>query len=226
VSAQPSAAPIPVESAQVESRIVSVGSYLLSAATTFFFIAFLFAFLYLRALNSNGLWGGPKPGHHVPTTLTSGIAILACVLASVALGRLALVELRGRGRTLWWPLGVSALLLGLAAVAIQCWQYTDLAFGTSEGGYASVYLGWTGLFTIFVVGLMYWVETTVATSIRYRHSDVGGLPEGHGSGDADRTQPDIDDPLSLVRPELEAVSFYAAFLAGIGVVTWLILYLL
>jgi heme/copper-type cytochrome/quinol oxidase subunit 3 len=166
VSAQPAAAPIPVESAQVESRIVSVGSYLLSAAATFFFIAFLFAFLYLRALNSNGLWGGPKPGHHVPTTLTSGIAILACVLVSVLLTRVALVELRGRGRALWWPAGVSALLLGLASVAIQCWQYTDLAFGTSEGGYASVYLGWTGFFTIFVFGAMLWLETILATARR------------------------------------------------------------
>jgi hypothetical protein len=79
---------------------------------------------------------------------------------------------------------------------------------------------------LFVVGLAYWVETTLATSFRYRHLLVGGPPEGHGSGDADRTEPDIDDPLSLVRPELEAVSFYAIFLAGIGVVTWVILYLL
>jgi heme/copper-type cytochrome/quinol oxidase subunit 3 len=166
VSAQPAAAPIPVESAQVESRIVSVGSYLLSAATTFFFISFLFAFLYLRALNSNGLWAGPKPGHHVPTTLTSGIAILACVLVSVLLARVALAELRGRGQMLWWPAGVSALLLGLAAVAIQCWQYTDLAFGTSEGGYADVYLGWTGFFTIFAFGAMLWLETILATARR------------------------------------------------------------
>jgi heme/copper-type cytochrome/quinol oxidase subunit 3 len=166
VSAQPAAAPIPVESAQVESRIVSVGSYLLSAGTTFFFIAFLFAFFYLRALNSNGLWGGPKPGHHVPTTLASGIAILVCVLGSIALARLALAELRGRGRALWWPVGAAALLLGLAAVAIQCWQYTDLAFGTSEGGYANVYLGWTGFFTIFTFGAMLWLETILATARR------------------------------------------------------------
>jgi heme/copper-type cytochrome/quinol oxidase subunit 3 len=159
-------APIPVEAPELESRLVSLGSYLLSAATTFFFISFLFAFFYLRALNSNGLWAGPKPGHHVPTTLTSGIAILACVLASAVLARVALAELRGRGRPLWWPAAAAALLLGLAAVAIQCWQYTDLAFGTSEGGYASVYLGWTGFFTIFAFGAMLWLETILATARR------------------------------------------------------------
>jgi heme/copper-type cytochrome/quinol oxidase subunit 3 len=166
VSAQPATASIPAEHPVVESRIVSVGSYLLSAATTFFFIAFLFAFLYLRALNSNGLWGGPKPGHHVPTTLTSGIAILVCVLVSVVLVRAAVVALRDGRRDLWWPACVVALALGLAAVAIQCWQYTDLAFGTSEGGYASVYLGWTGFVTIFTFGAMLWLEMILATARR------------------------------------------------------------
>ena len=51
-------------------------------------------------------------------------------------------------------------------------------------------------------------------------------PEGHASGDADRTEPDIEDPLSLVRPALEALSSFAVFLAGIAVVTWVILYFL
>jgi hypothetical protein len=166
MSAQPETASIPIESPELESRIVSLGSYLLSAATTFFFIAFLFAFLYLRALNSNGLWGSGKPGKHVPTTTTSGIAILVCVLVSVALVRLALVHLRAGGKALWWPLAAAGLLLGLAAVGIQCWQYTDLAFGTSEGGYASVYLGWTGFFTIFAFAAMLWLETILATAAR------------------------------------------------------------
>ena len=55
MSAEPTATWIPAENPELEARIVSLGSYLLSAATTFFFISFLFAFLYLRALNSNGL---------------------------------------------------------------------------------------------------------------------------------------------------------------------------
>jgi len=166
VSVSPSTAPIPVEAPHVESRILSVGSYLLAASVTFFFVAFLFAFLYLRALNSNGLWGGPKPHHHVSVPTASGIAILVCVLASVALVRLAVLELRGRKRPFWLPVGAAALLLGLAAVAIQCWQYTDLGFGTEEGGYASVYLGWTGFFAIFAFGAMLWLETNLLTARR------------------------------------------------------------
>ena len=166
MSAQPTTVPIPAEPPELEARIVTVGSYLLAAATAFFFVAFLFAFFYLRALNTNGLWGGGKPGHHVHPALTAGIAILVCVLASVGLVRLALVELRGRGAAWWRPAGGAALLLGLAAVAVQCWQYTDLGFGPGDGGYASVYLGWTGFFTIFAFGAMLWLETLLASTRR------------------------------------------------------------
>jgi heme/copper-type cytochrome/quinol oxidase subunit 3 len=163
MSAEPGIAPIPAESRAVEERILSIGSYLLSASTLFFFVSFLFAFFYLRELNSNGLWAGPKPGHHVPVPTGSGIAILVCVLASVALVR---VSMTARGARLLVPLGGSALLLGLAAVAIQSWQYTDLGFGTGEGGYASVFLGWTGFFAIFVFGAMLWLEMILATAWR------------------------------------------------------------
>ena len=111
--------------------------------------------------------------------------------------------------------------------ALQIAEWATQGFGPTDGAYASVYLGWTALFTVFVVGLAFWVETTLATSIRYRGlgSDAP-VPEGHASGDAHRTRPDIANPVSLIRPELEAVSAFATWLAGIGVATWVILYLL
>jgi heme/copper-type cytochrome/quinol oxidase subunit 3 len=155
-------API-AEPPELERRIVSISSILLAAGTAFFFIAFLFAFLYLRALNSNGLWGAGKPHHHVHASLALGIAILVCVLAGVAAVRAALLL-----PALWLPAAGAALLLGLAAAALQSWQWANLGFGPGDGGYASVYLGWTGFFTIFVLGAMYWLETIVATAVRTR----------------------------------------------------------
>jgi heme/copper-type cytochrome/quinol oxidase subunit 3 len=151
------------EPPELERRIRSLGSILLTAATAFFFIAFLFAFLYLRALNSNGLWGAGKPHHHVHASLGLGIAILACVLVGVAAARAAVTL-----PALWRPAAGAALLLGLAAIALQCWQWANLGFGPGDGGYASVYLGWTGFFTIFVLGAMYWLETIVVTAVRTR----------------------------------------------------------
>ena len=153
----PQAVQIPIEPPDVEARIISVGAYLAAAATAFFFIAFLFAFFYLRALNTNGLWGGGKPGHHVHPALTVGIIVLVCVLASVALVRVSLTGLRAE-KPYARPVAVAALALGLVAVAVQCWQYTDLGFGPGDGGYASVYLGWTGFYTIFAFVVLAWLE--------------------------------------------------------------------
>jgi heme/copper-type cytochrome/quinol oxidase subunit 3 len=172
MGASPAVVPVPFEPPEVEARVLTVGSYLLAAATAFFFVAFLFAFFYLRALDNNGLWGGGKPGHHVHAALTAGIVILACVLASVGLVRLALAEVRARARPLWLVAGGAALGLGLAAVGVQCWQYTALGFGPGDGGYASVYLGWTGFFAIFALGAMLWLETLLASALRN-----GGAPQ-------------------------------------------------
>lgn len=158
--------PIPAEEPELEARIVTIGAYLISAAMAFFFVAFLFAFLYLRALNTNGLWGGGKPHHHVHAALTVGIVVLVSVLASVVLLRLALGELRAQARPAWRLAALVALLLGLVAVGVQCWQYTDLGFGPGDGGYASVYLGWTGFFSIFVLGVMLWLEAVLASTRR------------------------------------------------------------
>jgi hypothetical protein len=77
----------------------------------------------------------------------------------------------------------------------------------------------------FIVGTLVWLENLVATAIRYREVPGGAPTPGHASGDSGRMGHDIADPLSLVRPGLEALSFYWAFLAGLGVVAWVILYL-
>jgi len=73
---------------------------------------------------------------------------------------------------------------------------------------------------------MFWLETVLATSIRYRKIPSGAPSPGEASGDPDRTAHDVRDPLSLVRAELVSLSFYWTFLAGIAVVTWLVLYLI
>ena len=159
----PQAVAIPIETPDIEARIISIGAYLAAAAIAFFFLAFLFAFFYLRALNTNGLWGGGKPGHHVHPALTVGIIVFVCVLGSVALVRVSLAGLRGE-KSYARPVAIAALGLGLAAVAVQCWQYTDLGFGPGDGGYASVYLGWTGFYTIFAFVVLVWLEILLASS--------------------------------------------------------------
>jgi heme/copper-type cytochrome/quinol oxidase subunit 3 len=211
------------ESPDVMARNLRLASHLWSSATAFFFIAFLFAYFYLRSLDRSAVWR-PK---HVDPSLTLGTLTAAALVAAAALLWLGLADHRAERRPAWRVKGALALVLLVATVTLQIVEWSTQGFGPTDGPYASVYLGWTGLLTLFVVGLAYWVETTLATSIRYRHVARGAaLPEGHASGDADRTAPDIENPLSLIQPGLEAVSFFALFLAAIGVFTWVILYLL
>ena len=116
----------------------------------FFFFAFLFAYFYLRSLNSQGLW---RPKHVDPST-TLGTLIAASVVVAALLLRLALANHRAdnlprvaaEGRRRARPARSPRSSLQIAEWATQ-------GFGPTDGGYASVYVGWTGLEVLFVLGL-------------------------------------------------------------------------
>src|SRR5689334_9057778 len=202
------------EPPEVMDRVLRVGARLWASATVFFFFAFLFAYFYLRSLNSHGLFK-PK-GVHVPQTF--GALVTVAIVASGVLLRLALADHRADRRPAWRVKGAIAAAVLVAAFALQVAEWSTQGFGPTDGGYASVFVGWTGLQALFVLGLLYWLETTLAMSFRYR-----GAQNARAWAEAPA---DIADPLALVRPELEALSFYALFLAGTAVVSWFILYVL
>ncbi len=111
---------------------------------------------------------------------------------------------------------------------LQVVAWTQQGFGPADGGFASVYFGWTAYLFLFVFCTLFWLETVLATSIRYRgwHEGKRTVGPGQASGDAYREGHDIRDPVSLVRAEIEALSFYWTFLAGTAVLAWVVLYLL
>ncbi|MCW2963104.1 MAG: hypothetical protein JWO17_356 [Actinomycetia bacterium] len=214
---------VAAEPPEVMARNLRIGAHLWASASAFFFAAFLFAYFYLRALDSTAVWR-PK---HVDPSLTLGTLAAVSLVAAAVLLRFAVADHRADRLNAWRFKGAIVLALLLAGVVLQIVEWSTQSFGPTDGPYASVYLGWTGLLSLFVVGLLYWVETTLATSFRYRNTRRGApVPAGHASGDGDRSDPDIENPLSLIRSELEAVSFYATFLSGIGIVTWFVLYVL
>ena len=95
--------------------------------------------------------------------------------------------------------GAVALALGLADRRAPGRRWTTQGFGPADGGYASVFFGWTAFQFLFVLGTLFWLETMLATSIRYRGPNRWPAA-GEASGDPDRSGPDIADPVSLVRP--------------------------
>ena len=210
------------EPPRVMERNLRVAARLWSSATVFFFFAFLFAYFYLRSLNEQGLW---RPKHVDPSVALGTVEAVAVVVAAVLL-RDALRQRRAGRLDAWRLRGVVTLVLLAAAIGVQIAEWSTQGFGPTDGAYASVYFGWTSFEVMFLVGLLYWVETTLATSLRHRRYTNYQFAPGEASGDPDKAHPDIDDPLSLVPAQLEAVSFFAAVLAVIVVISWVVLYLL
>ena len=204
---------IPPEPPDVGARALYIAARLLAGATTFFFLAFLFAYFYLRSLNENHQW---HPGHVKPDQ-GLGAAIVACVLLSAVLAFLAGRQMRAESRG-WVGPASGSLLLGLAAVALQCIEYTVQHFGPTDGGYASVFCAWTAFYAIAVLGTMYWLETQVATELRARRVPGRELDAETGA--------DIADPDKLIAPGLEACAFFWSYLAGLGVIAYVVLYLI
>lgn len=206
------------------ARNLRVAAHLWSSATAFFFVAFLFAYFYLRSLNSDHQW---KP-KGVDAPIGWGTAIMVCLVVSAVLVAWGSVDQRSDRRPLWRMKGTAALALGLVALVLQVVEWTQLGFGPTNGGFASVFLGWTALYFLFVLGALFWLETILATSYRYRNQAFGAavVEPGHASGDPHRTAHDIENPVALNTAGLAALTQYWAVLVGIGVVTWIILYLL
>ncbi|HSZ13022.1 MAG TPA: cytochrome c oxidase subunit 3 [Solirubrobacteraceae bacterium] len=199
---------IPPEPPDVGARALSVAARMLCGATTFFFLAFVFAYFYLRSIDADGMW---HPAHVKPNQ-GLGAAFIACVLLSAAASIVAGRRMKAGSRN-WLAPGVAGVVLGLAAIALQCVEYTVQHFGPTDGAYASVFCAWSAFYLIAVLFTMYWLETQVATEVRARRA-----PASSGG--------DIENPDHLIAPGLDAAVFYWGFLAAIGIVTYVTLYLL
>jgi heme/copper-type cytochrome/quinol oxidase subunit 3 len=208
------------EPPELLGRNLNSAAHLLASATAFFFLAFVFAYFYLRSLNNDHLWQ-PKG---VTPSQGFGAVVMALTVLSAAVLHLAVGDRRTRRLQQWRLKGAVALAVGIAAIAVQVVEWFALGFGPADGGYASVFFGWTAFEVLFAAGALYWLENTLALSLRYRNSPEGPAP-GEASGDPDREAHDVANPLTLVLPELEAVSFFWSFLAGLAVLAWIILYL-
>jgi heme/copper-type cytochrome/quinol oxidase subunit 3 len=196
---------IELEPPEWQPRAIWVGARGLCGAATFFFMAFAFAYFYLRSLDTNGDW---KIGHVSPPV---GLGIAIVVVLALSAGLLRAASLR---TALTVQAGGAALVLVFLAIALQCYTWTTLGFGPASGGYASVYVGWTIFYAVFALMPAYWIETQVATAWRRGHSRIGPTPADVLTGER------------LTRANLQACSFFWSFYVGIGVVTFVILYLL
>jgi heme/copper-type cytochrome/quinol oxidase subunit 3 len=137
------------------------GSRLAIGGLTFLFGAFLFAYFYLRSLNSSGLWQGPG---FVRPSLWIGTTIMLLAEVSAGVHYFGLQRIKAGGKSTWQITGLLALGLGLAAVAFQIYQLVDLPFAPGSSGYASVFTGFYPVFLVVQLAVLLWLEILLARS--------------------------------------------------------------
>jgi heme/copper-type cytochrome/quinol oxidase subunit 3 len=196
---------IELEPPEWQPRAMWVGARQLCGAVAFFFMAFVFAYFFLRSLDTHKDW---KIGSVNPS-IGVGVAIVVILLLSAAALRIAATQSELRV-----PAGAVALLLALLAVVLQVIGWTTLGFGPASGGYASVYIGWTAFYSVFALISAYWIETQVATAWRRRREGVLVTPA------------EVLTDAAVETASLEACSFFWTFYVALGVVLFVLLYLL
>jgi heme/copper-type cytochrome/quinol oxidase subunit 3 len=185
------------EPPELQERNLWLGARVLAGVTIMFFLSFVFAYFYLRSLNNGGRW---RPAGIDPPQSYGDVIIVLFVLSA---GLFAYADRAARRARGWLPAAGLALALALAACVVQGFEYANLGFNPTKGGYASVFTGWTLLFTLFALIAMYWLEIVFASGVRQRRTGEARAPQGIG-----------------------AASFYWTLLVATGVVAWVILYLL
>jgi heme/copper-type cytochrome/quinol oxidase subunit 3 len=132
------------------------GARLAAGALSFLFGAFIFAFFYLKSLNSHHRWylpPGPK--------MWQGALIMGLVVVSAGVQTLALQRIKAGHKKIWIQGAVVALVLGLAAVALQIYQLADLSFWPGNGGFASVFVGFGPVYLTIAFCVMVWLEMLI-----------------------------------------------------------------
>ncbi len=134
------------------------GVRLAVGSLSFAFGCFVFAYFYLRSLNSHGMWHpagfkGPQPW--------AGAVIMALVVVSAVVQHVGLTRIKAANKSAWQVSAVVALVLGLAAIGLQVWQLLNLPFQPGRAGFASVFTGATPVFIIVALGALIWLETLI-----------------------------------------------------------------
>jgi hypothetical protein len=195
-----------IEPPDILARNLVVGARLAAAAQAFGLLSFVFAYLYLRALNSNGDW---RPKHaHIDPSAGLGVALAVCLVVCALAYALGVRRL-GVGAEAAWRRGASvALLAGLAAFGVIIAQFAAISFGPTSGGYASVFIGWHAFYALNLLLVLYWLETLVAQSLRTR-SEVE----------------DVAAPVMLLRPSGYALAIVLFVTVGFGLLGYVLLYI-
>ena len=134
------------------------GSRFAIGALSFLYGAFAFAYFYLRSVNSEGRWEGS--GYHAPQ-IGYGVAVLVLVVVSAVVQYVGLTRIKAGAKSAWQSTALVALVLGLAAVALEIVQLLNLPFQPGSSGFSSVFTGFYPVMLVSWLAAMIWLEILI-----------------------------------------------------------------
>src|SRR5215469_10448496 len=172
---------------------------------SFLFGAFVFAFFYLKSLNSHGLWYPSGQFATVPKSWY-GVTIMLLVVVSAVVQN-AVLQLIKRGNKAAWQRGaVVALVLGLAAVLFSLLQLLYLPFWPGASGFASVFVAFCA---------MVWLEILIMRARTIPQISFVEQPPTYAEAFA----------VQRFQASLSAFTLAWNYLAVMAVIAWILLYL-
>jgi heme/copper-type cytochrome/quinol oxidase subunit 3 len=187
------------------------GVRLAVGALSFLFGAFIFAFFYLRSLNSHHLWytASTQPN------MGNGVLVMALVVVSAVVHTLALQRIKAGHKAAWQSGGIVALALGLAAIAVQIWQLADLSFWPGASGFASVFVGFWPVFLTIAFCVMAWLEILLMRCRQIPQISFVEQPPTYAEAFA----------LQRFQASLSAFTVTWNYMAIVALVAWILFYL-
>jgi heme/copper-type cytochrome/quinol oxidase subunit 3 len=189
------------------------GARLAIGALSLGFGSFIFAFFYLRSLNSHGRWY--PAGFHGPQ-LWLGTLIMALIAASAAVQLLALQRIKAGRKSAWQRGAVTALVLGVGGVGLQIWQLVSLPFWPGASGFASVFTGFCPVYLVVALAVLIWLEILVMRCRAIPEIFLIEQPPTYAEAFA----------VQRFQAALSAFTVVWNYLAAVAIFAWVLFYLL
>ena len=187
------------------------GSRLAIGSLSFLFGAFAFAYFYLQSSDGHSKW---LPSSTTPPQAGYGVAIMILVVGSALLNTVGLQRIKAGSKETWMITGLTALIAGLAGVALTVWQLLNLPFQPGQSGFASVFVGFYPVaLTVWFCALV-WLEILLAQARSIPALSFVEQPPTHAEAFS----------VQRFQSSLSAFTTVWNFLAIIAFIFWLLFY--
>jgi heme/copper-type cytochrome/quinol oxidase subunit 3 len=149
------------------------GGRLFIGMYTFLLASLAFSYFYLRSSNNGLLW---RPDH-VTAPTAYGWTIYTLTLLAGLMALFGQTRLRKNNVSDWQTAVWVGLTAALLALFLQIWEFTAVPFYPGSSGYASTFIGYAVMNIITILIVAYWLETTVARSLRLKKELNGVSPQ-------------------------------------------------